>query len=482
MKRFVPVAFRRVRRLTADVSQLCCIAAALALCGGVFAQQTPEKPVPAKAAAKVYPTGRVAPKNLPEIKKAAYQRNGHLKYPKVTAPSWDSRTLGIIPPVKNQANCGSCWDFSGSGVVTVALIKAGQIKNDGTQVSEQFILDCSSNGGCNGDDNTTVLAFAKSTGMPTDADYGPYNARPGRCKSGLKLLKIKDWGFADGGQGNGVTPVQQIKDAIAQYGCVGAAIAADDRFMNVRPGEVFDGNARDINHDIILCGWDDAKGAWLLRNSWGTDWCDGGYCWIKYGANSVGTEAVWAVADSVGPPTGPNPPPGNIPVITSPLAAAGSVGAAFSYQIAASGSPTAYAAAGLPAGLSINTSTGLVSGTPQAAGTSNVTVIAANSSGAGTATLVLTVGTGPAPGGVTITLTPEQVKSVISQSGAVVITKDMTIGEVMEKLAQAKAGKPCCGAAIHTEPPIAATDAELQAIKRGVDAILKYLLAKEAAK
>lgn len=79
------------------------------------------------------------------------------------------------------------------------------------------------------------------------------------------------------------------------------------------------------------------------------------------------------------------------PSITSATTASGKVSQAFSYQITASNSPTSFGASGLPAGLSINTTNGLITGTPTAAGTSNVTLSASNSAGAGTATLTLTV-------------------------------------------------------------------------------------------
>jgi hypothetical protein len=79
------------------------------------------------------------------------------------------------------------------------------------------------------------------------------------------------------------------------------------------------------------------------------------------------------------------------PVITSALTASGTIGAAFSYTITASNSPTSFNATGLPAGLSVNTSTGVISGTPTASGTSNVTISATNAGGTGTATLVLTI-------------------------------------------------------------------------------------------
>ena len=79
------------------------------------------------------------------------------------------------------------------------------------------------------------------------------------------------------------------------------------------------------------------------------------------------------------------------PVITSATTASGNVGSAFSYQITATNAPTSYGATGLPAGLTVNSGTGMVSGTPTAAGTSTVTLSATNSGGTGNATLTLTI-------------------------------------------------------------------------------------------
>ena len=82
---------------------------------------------------------------------------------------------------------------------------------------------------------------------------------------------------------------------------------------------------------------------------------------------------------------------GAAPVITSATAANGTVGTVFGYQITATNSPTSYGATGLPAGLSVNTSTGLISGTPSAAGTSSVTLSATNATGTGNAALTVTI-------------------------------------------------------------------------------------------
>ncbi len=79
------------------------------------------------------------------------------------------------------------------------------------------------------------------------------------------------------------------------------------------------------------------------------------------------------------------------PIITSQTNAAGTVGVSLSYLTTATGVPTSYRTAGLPAGLSLNTVTGAITGTPTTAGTTVVTLSATNSVGTDTAFLTLTV-------------------------------------------------------------------------------------------
>ncbi|MBP9912338.1 MAG: putative Ig domain-containing protein [Opitutaceae bacterium] len=79
------------------------------------------------------------------------------------------------------------------------------------------------------------------------------------------------------------------------------------------------------------------------------------------------------------------------PAITSSLTKSGTVGTSLSYSITGSNSPTSYGATGLPAGLSVNTGTGAITGTPSASGTTNATISATNASGTGSATLVFTI-------------------------------------------------------------------------------------------
>ncbi len=86
-----------------------------------------------------------------------------------------------------------------------------------------------------------------------------------------------------------------------------------------------------------------------------------------------------------------------LPAITSSLAATGTNGAGFGYQITAGNSPTGFAASGLPAGLSVDPIYGVIYGVPAAAGAFNATIAAINSGGANFKTLAITIAQMPAP-------------------------------------------------------------------------------------
>ncbi len=84
-----------------------------------------------------------------------------------------------------------------------------------------------------------------------------------------------------------------------------------------------------------------------------------------------------------------------VPVITSTLTRTGTENQTnFSYQIQATDSPTSFGASGLPAGLTISTNTGLITGTLAFGGTNNIVISARNAWGTGTATLQIIVSYG----------------------------------------------------------------------------------------
>ena len=181
---------------------------------------------------------------------------------------------------------------------------------------------------------------------------------------------------------------------------------------NWRLGFTFDGKITDI--------WSASVGSqvgtkWVVSPvAWTSTIPAGGSVTFGYNANSGTTYKIPAAFLINGTAVGGTTGGGSAvaPVISSAATASGTVGTAFSYQIVASGSPTSYSATGLPAGLTVNTTSGVISGTPTAAATSAVTLKATNATGSATKTLTITVAAAPA-------VTAPVISSAATASGTV---------------------------------------------------------------
>jgi hypothetical protein len=133
-----------------------------------------------------------------------------------------------------------------------------------------------------------------------------------------------------------------------------------------------------------------------------------------YATNGIGTGSAPLAITVVPAPVAP--------VITSATTASGIAGAAFSYTITATGAPTSYGATNLPSGLSVNASTGAISGTPTVTGSFSATIRASNDIGTGTATLNITI----ASPNVAPTFTIQPASQTVSPGGSVVFTASAT--------------------------------------------------------
>ena len=219
------------------------------------------------------------------------------------AASFNWVTQGKVTPVKNQGpTCGSCWVFG----TLAAFETSWAIRNNQMiDTSEQDVLSCSSthpagngNGNCTGGWMEWAAKTLAFQGTGTEASK-PYTGTNGTCTTISRPYFASAWGFV---AGNGLPTVAQLKAALVQHGTLSVGVNATAAFQAYHSG-VFNQNVPGLNHCVAIVGWDDTMGggSWLVKNSWGTNWGLGGYMWIKYGANGIGSHAVWVDAKATPP-------------------------------------------------------------------------------------------------------------------------------------------------------------------------------------
>jgi len=177
--------------------------------------------------------------------------------------------------------------------------------------SEQFLVSCNYRGwGCNGgwialDMFVDRRVWHQPMAGPVAERFFPYAAQDLPCGGPYpQSWQGRAWGYA--GPSNGIPTPDQIKQAVYRYGPLDVAVYAGYAF-GYYTGGVFQTNEapseRAINHGVVLVGWDDAGGYWIIRNSWGPYWGehwsgqrrngDNGYMRIKYGISNIGYAAAY---------------------------------------------------------------------------------------------------------------------------------------------------------------------------------------------
>ena len=98
--------------------------------------------------------------------------------------------LDWTSPAKNQANCGSCWDFAAHSTLEAIInIVEGDASLD-LDLSEQYILSCYSGGwGCNGDNAYYAYQYMENNGGAIPETCFPYTADDSTSCS----TKCSDW-------------------------------------------------------------------------------------------------------------------------------------------------------------------------------------------------------------------------------------------------------------------------------------------------
>ncbi|XP_072943823.1 cathepsin L-like proteinase [Epargyreus clarus] len=212
--------------------------------------------------------------------------------------NFDLRDLGIITPVRDQEECGSCWTFGTTAAVEGALAR----KNGGRlyRLANQALIDCAWGfgvSGCDGGFDIAAYRWMMEYGLPTEEEYGPYANREGFCHIENMTRTYPILGFTN------VTPfsAKALKVALVNHGPLSVSIHVTDSLSLYKGGIFYDIECTptSLNHEVTVVGYGERDGDeyWIIKNSWGQTWGVDGYLHISTRDNNCGvtTEPTYAI-------------------------------------------------------------------------------------------------------------------------------------------------------------------------------------------
>lgn len=207
-----------------------------------------------------------------------------------TTLDWRSMNgQNFVTPIKNQGSCGSCWAFATTAALeSYIAIKDNQLPPVDDR-AEEILLSCSGAGSCNGGYIGSASEFIRGTGLPPES-YFLYTATSaddtcGRAQSGWQdnTYKVGTWSYVT----TSSPSLSAIKNALVNGPLVTTFDVYNDFFSYT--GGIYEYATGSLagGHAVLLVGYADddtvdGGGYFIVKNSWGSGWGEGGYFRIAY--------------------------------------------------------------------------------------------------------------------------------------------------------------------------------------------------------
>ncbi len=230
--------------------------------------------------------------------------------------------------VKDQGGCGSCWAFSTVGTVEGTYnIESGNPNLDLDLAEEYLVSDCytmGAYGNCCGGSYEDAFEFVRDSGIPDEACM-PYVDRTscscgtscgsnctyrsgGACSDAACSDRCANWqSRAVKIDASAPVPSGQIRQYLIDKGPLSAALGVGSGY-----GGSFDAqgvyrcsNDSGANHAVVVVGYNDAGGYWIIKNSWGATWNGDGYFKVGYGECVIESWVYYVETPASGPTATP---------------------------------------------------------------------------------------------------------------------------------------------------------------------------------
>lgn len=230
---------------------------------------------------------------------------------KAAPASYDLRALGRLTPVKDQGSYGTCWAFASLGSLESGLLASSptvwDLSEDNLVWNAGFLNKDKYDGGGN---SFMALAYLARWGGPVNESDDVY--ADGSRPTGLTVQRhLSEVVFVPGR--TSASDNDQLKAAVMTYGAVDVGMYWAAGFYNATTHAYRYTGSEYANHDVAIVGWDDVypasnfaspppgDGAFIMRNSWGSNWGERGYFYASYYDTVIGYDYYNMAFASAGP-------------------------------------------------------------------------------------------------------------------------------------------------------------------------------------
>lgn len=212
----------------------------------------------------------------------------HLAAPQHLPPiDWRNHNgISYVTPVLEQGDCGCCYAFAATSVLEFWSRKQGEPK----PLSVQMSMDCTSgqnrpDEGCEGGLMEYIFEYNKRHPIPL-AQYYPYLEQETSCPRTRFYSNVRVKSYKVLMRENHKHAEDELEWILHAYGPVSVGI--DSTTMDDYQGGVFKASmcSNEIDHAVTIVGY--TESAWIIKNSWGTDWGEDGYLYLERGKNACG--------------------------------------------------------------------------------------------------------------------------------------------------------------------------------------------------